>query len=177
MFSSDDGLVRYHRALRPEFMLWGFRALAGPLLGYCDGSGLADRGPAGCGVVVVDLESGERRGFAVPLPSGTNNVAELGAMLALLCYLPSDAPGLIVRSDSQYAIGMAIKDWRVKANPGLVAALREELAWRRAGTVTFEHVRGHKGEPGNEFADRLASLARHTAATRAAAQPTPHRGV
>ena len=41
-------------------------------------------------------------------------------------------------------------------NKDLFKRLYETIQLRPVGTVKFQHVRGHSGEPGNEMADRLA---------------------
>jgi hypothetical protein len=45
------------------------------------------------------------------------------------------------------------KNWVVTKNLELLGKIRTLMIGRQ---VTFEHVKGHAGEPGNEAADRLA---------------------
>ena len=73
------------------------------------------------------------------------------------------APGtrVVVRSDSTYTLDslMAAHEPHPKAlNAGLIATIRRRMKTR--GNISFEHVRGHSGEPGNERADVLAGEAR-----------------
>lgn len=138
-----------------------------PLTIYTDGSGTFRRDqPAAAGVVIyrgeeVVTEAG------VFVGNGTSNHAELSAIrvaLELVCDLDRE---LVVRADSQYAIGVLTRpDYQLRANVELIERLRAELSWRRL--VRFEHVPGHSGIPGNERADQLAGAARRAAVARAA---------
>lgn len=106
--------------------------------------------------------------------SGTNQVAELMAVLEAVLAHPGDEP-LRVVADSQYAIkcasewlpGWKRKGWRTAGggpvqNLGLVQAIDRALA-ERAGPVTFGWVRGHTGDRFNERADELAGVAARAA--------------
>ena len=111
----------------------------------------------GLGVVVLDL-TGEpaRRELSEYLGVGTNNIAELTAILRGLQVLPRDRP-VVVYSDSSYAIGLLSQNWKAKANQELVAALRRLL--REFPAVHFVKVAGHAGVPENERCDELARAA------------------
>lgn len=102
--------------------------------------------------------------------SGTNQVAELTAVLRAIEAHPGSEP-LLVESDSQYAIrcasewvaGWKAKGWRTASgepvkNLELVQAIERAIA-DREGPVRFHWVRGHVGNPFNERADQLAGLA------------------
>jgi len=102
--------------------------------------------------------------------SGTNQVAELTALLRAIEAHPGDEP-LLIESDSQYAIrcasewldGWKRKGWRTASggavkNLDLVQSIDRAIA-RRGGPVRFRWVRGHVGNPFNERADQLAGLA------------------
>lgn len=133
-----------------------------PLVAYTDGSGTRAHMVCGAGVVVYDggvavLEASRHLG------NGTNNHAELsGVRIALVI---TDTPEwrarpLVIRSDSEYAIGALTAPHGPRegaANERLIHATRKLLVGRR---VTFEHVEGHAGVEGNERADVLAGLAR-----------------
>ncbi|MCL2594195.1 MAG: ribonuclease HI [Promicromonosporaceae bacterium] len=101
---------------------------------------------------------------------GTNQIAELTAVLRAIEAHPGKAP-LLIESDSQYAIncastwlpGWKAKGWRNAAgktisNLELVQAIDDAIA-RREGPVRFRWVRGHVGNPFNERADELAGIA------------------
>ena len=102
--------------------------------------------------------------------SGTNQVAELTALLQAVRAHPGAEP-LLIESDSQYAIKCASewvvawkrKGWRTAGgqpvkNLELVQAI-DRVITERAGPVRFRWVRGHVGDPFNERADQLAGLA------------------
>ena len=128
--------------------------------------------------------------------SGTNQIAELMAVLEAVRAHPGDEP-LVIQADSQYAIkcssewvhGWKRKGWRTAAggpvqNLALIQAIEQAIA-ARSGAVTFVWVRGHRGDEFNERADELAGIAARgvrdgapanaapVAATRAVASPAP----
>jgi len=57
-------------------------------------------------------------------------------------------------TDSQYAIGVLTKGWKVRANTELVAKVRKALDAHPDAKLF--HVRGHQGAQLNEHADELA---------------------
>ena len=124
----------------------------GALVAYTDGACTGNPGPAGLGVVLL-LPTG-RLELSEYLGQGTNNIAELTAILRAVEEARSvDAP-LVVHTDSQYAIGVLSKGWKAKANTELILSIRAALAAR--GRTKFVYVRGHAGIPLNERCDELA---------------------
>lgn len=134
----------------------------GPLVAYADGSGTIATRPCGAGVVVLDgdvaiLEASRALGL------GTNNHAELSALRVALAI--TDTPGLrerelVIRSDSEYAIGCvtrAEEPHPEAKNARLISLVRKAM---RGRCVRVEWVRGHSGVAGNDRADELAGLAR-----------------
>lgn len=132
------------------------------LVAYTDGSGTVAERPCGAGVCVyrgaeVILEASRHLGL------GTNNHAELSAIRVALAI--TDAPELrelelVIRSDSEYAIGAVTRASETEAhrpNARLISLVRRAMRGRR---VRVEWVRGHSGVEGNERADKLAGLAR-----------------
>ena len=141
--------------------------------GACPGQHTGDKEArlAGCGVW---FGHGDERniGTANPFPPHTSNRAEMVAvLLAMQAFRRSGesaARDLHVMSDSEYVV-RGMREWlpawekrqfrRAGGAPVKNADLWKKLsAERRAlgGWVTFEHVRGHAGDEGNEEADRLA---------------------
>ena len=134
------------------------------IIAAADGSALGNPGPAGWGWYVNDA-CWAVGGWA----RGTNNMAELTAVLDLLqqtVHLPGD---LLVYCDSTYVINSITKwmpgwkrrgwrkgDGKPVLNVEIMQALEEALTGRR---VQFEWVKGHSGHPLNEAADRLANAA------------------
>lgn len=123
---------------------------------YTDGACTGNPGPMGIGVVIVDR--GKRQEIGEFLgPSGTNNIAELTAILRALQAVPPEHRGreVVIHADSAYAIGLLSKSWKAKANQALVAELREVA--RGFPRLRFVKVKGHAGVPENERADQLAT--------------------
>ncbi|MFF0815153.1 ribonuclease H [Rhodococcus sp. NPDC003318] len=112
--------------------------------------------------------------------SGTNQIAELRALLEAIRAHPGDEP-MLIESDSQYAIkcasewvaGWKRKGWRTSSgdpvkNVDLIRAIDDALT-ERPGPVRFRWVRGHVGNHYNEEADRLAGEAARAVAATATA--------
>jgi ribonuclease HI len=119
---------------------------------WTDGACEGNPGPAGLGVVIID--GGEHRELSEYLGQGTNNIAELTAILRGLESVADRARPVIVYSDSQYSIGLLSQNWKAKANAELVAKLRGLL--RQFTDVRFVKVAAHSGIPLNERVDELA---------------------
>ena len=132
----------------------GARRLTRPdaWIAYTDGACSGNPGPAGSGVVLVSPKGKMYEGFEY-LGEATNNVAELTAILRAVEWLPAPASGVVVHTDSQYAIGVLQKGWRAKVNQELVARTKRAVETRGARLV---YVPGHSGVPLNERADELA---------------------
>jgi ribonuclease HI len=122
---------------------------------YTDGACSGNPGPMGIGVVIVD--HGKRRELSEAHGVGTNQVAELKAILRALQEIPPTerARPVFVHSDSAYSIGLLTQNWKAKANVALVAELRALTA--RFKDLHFVKVKGHSGVPENERADVLAT--------------------
>lgn len=119
---------------------------------WTDGACEGNPGPAGLGVVIID--GGKHRELSEYLGQGTNNIAELTAILRGLEEVADRARPVIIYSDSQYSIGLLSQNWKAKANAELVAKLRGLL--RQFTDVRFVKVAAHSGIPLNERVDELA---------------------
>ncbi|MCC7538729.1 MAG: ribonuclease HI [Deltaproteobacteria bacterium] len=122
----------------------------GLVIAYADGACTGNPGPSGLGVLLLDGD--HRHELSESLGHGTNNIAELTAILRVLEVVPRERR-VEIRTDSQYAIGILSKGWKPKANTELVAEIKDELRGREA---RFVYVPGHAGVAGNERADALA---------------------
>jgi ribonuclease HI len=134
---------------------------AGSVIAYADGACSGNPGPSGLGVVLVD---GPRRvEISEYLGEGTNNIAELTAVLRALGEVEQDR-AIMIYTDSQYTIGVVQKGWKAKANQDLVAELRAALSSHPAARLAY--VPGHAGVILNERADALAREAVSARKTR-----------
>jgi ribonuclease HI len=121
---------------------------------YTDGSCSNNPGPGGFAAILSYEE--HTREIAGGEPSTTNNRMELRAIVAGLEAIKA-ACDITIYSDSQYAIG-AFTGNKIKKNADLITAglLKIEALKNMGGTVTFQHVNGHAGDPLNERCDKLA---------------------
>ena len=119
---------------------------------WTDGACTGNPGPAGLGVVIVDGET--KTEISEFLGDGTNNIAELSAILRGLQRVTDKARPVIVYSDSAYSIGLLTQSWKAKANVDLVEELR--AVCREFADLRFVKVAGHSGIPLNERTDQLA---------------------
>ena len=140
---------------------------------YCDGACEPNPGNAGSGVVVYRDGKLAELWYGLYNPNGTNNTAELNALLSALLIAEKDGGTAEILCDSTYALnciskwatGWEKKGWR-KAdgeikNLGIIQsgyAVYSNIKSR----LTLTHVRGHIGNEGNELADRMAMHAVET---------------
>lgn len=133
----------------------GMRAQGQAIQLWTDGACTGNPGPAGLGVLMRDGD--ETRELSEYLGHGTNNIAELAAILRGLELVADRSRAVDVMTDSAYCVGLLTQGWKAKANQALIAELRALYA-------TFKDVRiikvpGHSGVPDNEKADELARYA------------------
>lgn len=134
-------------------------APAGPLpkdaiIVYTDGACTGNPGPAGLGVVIIDGK--ERRELSEYLGIGTNNIAELMAIVRALEETPVERT-VVIHADSSYALGLLGKNWKAKANQEIVERMRKRAKLFK--DLRLVKVAGHAGVPENERADELARMA------------------
>jgi ribonuclease HI len=122
---------------------------------WADGACTGNPGPAGLGVVVLD--GTETKELSEYLGEGTNNIAELTAILRGLEEVKDRNRAVYVYTDSQYSIGLLTKPWKPKKNLELVAELR--ALCKAFPNLHFVKVAGHAGIPLNERVDELARQA------------------
>lgn len=124
---------------------------------WTDGACTGNPGPAGLGVVIIDGETKQRRELSEYLGMGTNNIAELMAILRGLEEVTDRKRPVVVYSDSAYSIGLLSKNWKAKANAELVERLRDLV--KQFSDLRFVKVAGHAGVELNERVDELARRA------------------
>ena len=148
------------------------------IIAAADGSALGNPGPAGWGWYVDDT-----CWAAGGWPHGTNNMAELTAVLDLLQQTAHLDDDLLVYCDSTYVINSVTKwmagwkrrgwrkgDGKPVLNVEIMKALDAAMAGRR---VRFAWVKGHSGHELNEAADRLANTAAVSWRDGTAPEPGP----
>ncbi len=124
---------------------------------YTDGACSGNPGPAGIGVYMqrpeTTLELSEYIG------SGTNNIAELTAILRALEQITEAEQGARIHlyTDSGWSLGVLIGGWKAKTNLELIEAIRAQM--ERLPKLELLKIKGHAGHPGNEEADHLATQA------------------
>jgi len=122
---------------------------------WTDGGANPNPGPAGIGVVIVDGK--EHKELSEFLGHGTNQIAELTAILRGLQEIHDRTRPVVVYSDSAYSIGLLTQNWKAKANVELVAKLRAMC--QQFADLRFVKVAGHAGISLNERVDQLAGAA------------------
>ncbi len=120
---------------------------------WTDGACSGNPGPMGIGVVVVDGEQRKEKGEYLGI--GTNNIAELTAVVRGIDLAGPAASDkrLRIYTDSSYVIGVLSKGLKAKANQDLIAKIKRRLA---PLDTEFVKVAGHAGVPLNERCDLLA---------------------
>lgn len=128
-----------------------------PIIVYTDGGASPNPGPCGIGVVILDR--GERREISEYLGEGTNNIAELTAVLrGLESIAPADRTRpVLLHSDSEYSIGVLTLGWKPKKNIELIAEIRALIG--HFPRLRLIKVPAHSGVPENERCDQLATAA------------------
>ena len=84
----------------------------------------------------------------------TNNIAEMEAIRAGLQSVKNRKLPVIVFTDSNYALGVLVKGWKVKENPSLIRHIKALIA--KFQKLRIVKIKGHAGHPENERADQLA---------------------
>ncbi len=118
---------------------------------YADGACTGNPGPCGIGVVLLDGK--QREEISEYLGVGTNNIAELTAIIRALQRSPQDRT-VVLHSDSAYALGLLGQGWKAKENRELVEEMR--ALGRKFRDLRLVKVAGNAGVVENERADALA---------------------
>jgi ribonuclease HI len=142
-------------APKPKAAVGKIEAPADAIHVWTDGGANPNPGPSGIGVVIVDGET--QKELSVFRGPGTNQSAELTAILRGLQEIGDRKRPVVVYSDSAYSIGLLTQNWKAKANVELVARLRAMC--QQFADLRFVKVAGHAGIALNERVDQLAGAA------------------
>ncbi|MGB9112878.1 MAG: ribonuclease H [Acidimicrobiales bacterium] len=135
---------------------------------FTDGACIGNPGPGGWAWAT----SRDRFAFGAD-PKTTNQRMELTAVIEAVAANPGR---LEIASDSEYVVRAFKERWWARwrengwknarrqpvSNQDLWKTLISEVIDQRAGEVDFRWVKGHSGEPMNEFVDQLANDAART---------------
>ena len=137
---------------------------------YTDGACSGNPGPGGWACILIHPATETIKKLADGVPNTTNNRMELTAAIEGLKALKRRSRVKLL-SDSEYVVrgmmewvpGWIRNGWR-RGRKGNQPVMNEDL-WRTLvelsgrHEVTYEHVRGHAGDPANEECDRMAVAA------------------
>ena len=122
---------------------------------FTDGASSGNPGPSGIGVL---LRYGEHeKEISKYIGNATNNIAELNAIKAGLSSLKHTDIPVRLFTDSSYAYGLLVLNWKPRKNQELVGSIKKIMA--RFKDLKIIKVKGHSGHQGNERADFLATAA------------------
>lgn len=132
---------------------------------YCDGAcRVGNPGETSCAFAVVAHSDDTRAFYMWVLAQGsrylglhTNNYAEYQGLLDLLRWATAnEKTGIDIYCDSKLVVNQVSGDW--KMNSEELAPLRNlAYAMMVRGGHTLHHIKGHDGDPGNEFVDALCN--------------------
>lgn len=149
-------------------------ASAATIVIHTDGACSGNPGPAGIGVL-LERPDGEVIEHSEFIGEGTNNIAELTAILRALEMLKPEEHGahVLLYTDSAWSLGVLVGGWKAKVNVELIAAIKDRMT--TMPDVELLKVKGHAGQGGNEEADGLATMAvrRESTTTRTRRRAKP----
>ncbi len=140
------------------------------IIAYTDGSSLGNPGQGGWGAIIL---FGEERVIEIGgrEEESTNNRMELTAAIEVLRTIKDTKADVEIHIDSSYVkngitgwvFGWQNNNWQTKAKQDVLnrdlwqLLVEEEKRRKKFGQVSWQHVEGHVGHPGNERADEIAT--------------------
>lgn len=131
-----------------------------------DGAFSSSRQQMGVGLIIINSTTNKRvLTYSKMYKGGTNNIAEIAAVLIGLRLIRNSIKSLTIYTDSMYVIGCASLGWSRKKNVRLWQEFDKEFARvkKLCNNITFEHVNGHQSGDNlteiaklNNEADKLA---------------------
>lgn len=129
---------------------------------YTDGAYSSTKNQMGIGIVFLKNNTLILE-YSRMYKDGTNNVAELGAVITGLRFIKKPIDSLTIVSDSMYVIGCATKGWKRKKNVKLWEEFDRQYSRVKelCPKIEFIHVRGHQKDDSelakwNNYVDKLA---------------------
>ena len=122
---------------------------------FTDGASSGNPGPSGIGVMLRYRE--HEKEISQFIGNATNNIAELKAIEIGLSTLKNKNIPVRLFTDSKYAYGLLMLNWKPRKNKQLVESIKKTMA--TFNDVKIIKVKGHSGHPENEKADFLATSA------------------
>lgn len=133
---------------------------------YTDGAYSSVRNQMGIGIVF--LKEGKLiLEYSKMFKKGTNNVAEILAIIIAFSMIKQPIESLTIISDSMYCIGCATKGWKRNKNIKLWKEFDKQYARvsELCSNIVFQYVKGHQSELDtteaywNNYVDKLAVFA------------------
>lgn len=121
---------------------------------YTDGAYSPNANIGGIGFVIYN-DKGKICEFGKAYKNTTNQRMEIKACIIALSSIKNKSD-VTIHTDSMYVVGTMTKNWNRKCNQDLWYKL-DKLVNKH--NVTFNHVKGHNDNAGNEIADKLATSA------------------
>lgn len=124
---------------------------------YCDGAYSNKSQRSGSGLIIFRNNKPIFE-YSKSFKGGTNNTAEICAIILALKCFKNPVDSIVIISDSQYCIGIINNNWERRSNIQLwnefdkVYARAKELC----KDIRFKWVKGHADNLGNKRADYLA---------------------
>lgn len=141
------------------------------IIAYTDGGIMNNGKEDSYGAYAFTIQNGDSyKEHSKALDGGTNQTFELRAVIMAIYYCSKMkfTEDLLIKTDSKYVIGCATEwmdSWRMHGyqnskkqlkNRGLIMTL-DKVMRDYQGDISFEHVKGHNGEQGNERVDTLCT--------------------
>lgn len=135
------------------------QSMSKTVIAYTDGACSGNPGPGGW-AYRLEWPDGKVDEGSAGDPQTTNNREELKAVREALLAVKRESNGddgwrVVIRTDSLGVINWLTGRWKRKKNLDLFPTIDPLINDK----VSFEHVRGHSGDPGNERVDTLAVAA------------------
>lgn len=124
---------------------------------YCDGAYSSARHASGSGVVILK-DGVEVLRFGRKFNGGTNNTAELCAVILAMCSIKAPIDEIEIISDSMYIIGTVNNGWKRNKNKRLWSEFDRcfDRLSKLCPKIHFTWVKGHSCNVFNNMADEIA---------------------